>query len=137
MKMFWLIVYHTFNLTITLKAVNGVLEIFGGLMLMLYGRLSERLVLYFTQYEIIETSRYFISIYLLFHGLMNFFLVISLWKRRLWAFPVAIVLFSGFVIYQFYRFYYNHSINLLLISILDTFIIVLTFLEYKRLRQEK
>ncbi len=137
MKRFWFIVYHTFNFTIFLKAINGILEVSGGFVLLMFGHSVERLVLSFTQYEIIDSSRYFISIYLLFHGLMNLFLVVALWKRRQWAFPVAIVLFLIFVTYQYYRFYHNHSINLLLVSILDSFIIVLTLLEYKRLRQVK
>ncbi len=152
MKRFWFFVYHTFNLTIVLKAVNGILEVTGGLML-LYGRPIERLLMKLIQYEVAEqpadfmskfilnffsnltlSTRHFISAYLIFHGLVNLFLVVTLWRRHLWAFPVAITLFSTFVTYQFYRLFYIYSLDLLLISILDVFIIVLTYLEYKRLK---
>jgi uncharacterized membrane protein len=152
MKKFWFLVYHTFNLTIVLKAINGILEVAGGLTL-LFGRPIERLLMNLVQYELAEqpanfisqflfdfftnltlSTRYFISTYLIFHGLVNLFLVISLWRRHLWAFPVAIILFSIFVTYQFYRLYLNYSLDLLLISIFDVLVIILTFLEYRRLK---
>lgn len=152
MKRFWFVVYHTFNLTIVLKAINGIWEVGGGLML-LFGRSIERLILRLIQYEVAIqptdfvsksllnffenltlSTRYFISAYLLFHGLVNLFLVVTLWRRHLWAFPVAIILFSIFVTYQFYRLYSVYSLDLLLVSVFDVFIIVLTFLEYKRLK---
>lgn len=152
MKKFWFLVYHTFNLTIVLKAINGILEVAGGSML-LFGRPIERLLMNLVQYELAEqpadfiskflfnfftnltlSTRHFISAYLIFHGLVNLFLVITLWRRHLWAFPVAITLFSIFVTYQFYRLYFHYSLDLLLVSIFDVLIIILTFLEYKRLK---
>ncbi len=81
------------------------------------------------------SSRVFIGVYLLFHGLMNAFLSYNLYRDRLWAFPVSMSFTSAFFIYQVYRLAHTHSPLLLVISILDIAFIVLTWHEYKR--QEK
>jgi len=39
-----------------------------------------------------------------------------------------------FLVYQIYRYSHTHSVWLLALSILDLFVIVLTWLEYQRLR---
>jgi uncharacterized membrane protein len=125
-----------FLVVMATKAFNGCVEVLGGVILLFYGQEVKREVLVLTNYEIIErhndfvaktligifdnfstSTLHFVSYYLLFHGLINLFLVISLWKRKLWAFPVSVVFFSFFVAYQFYRFYHNHSLNLLFITI--------------------
>jgi len=154
MKKFWQIINRVFNITLALKALDGFLQFSGGLILGLFGKPVDKLVYYLTQNEIAEdhhdfvanalanffnnlslSTRHFISIYLVFHGLVNLFLVFELWKRRIRAFPIAIVLFLIFLTYQFYRFFHTHSINLLLVSILDIFIIILTAMEYERLKK--
>lgn len=134
MRHIWLIIKHLFLAVITVKFFNGFIEVISGYFLLSYGRLVEREVYILTNYEITDSTINFVAYYLLFHGFMNFVLVIALWKRRLWAFPLSVVFFTVIVFYQFYRFYYNHSMNLLFVTILDSFVIILTLLEYKRLK---
>lgn len=57
--------------------------------------------------------------------------------QKLGYYPAAIVIFSLFIIYQLYRYTFTHSIMLILITILDLVVIVLTVLEYRQLRQEQ
>jgi uncharacterized membrane protein len=77
-------------------------------------------------------SRVFVGVYLLFHGLLNAFLAYNLYRNRLWAYPVTVVLSSAFLAYQLYRLSHTHSPLLLVISILDILFIILTWHEYRR-----
>jgi len=61
-------------------------------------------------------------------------LVTGLLLRQRWAYPAAIVAFLFFLIYQLYRYTHTYSPELLVLSAFDVFIIVLTWLEYGRLR---
>src|SRR5258708_4952625 len=40
---------------------------------------------------------------LLSHGIVKIFLVGGLWRGKLWAYPASAVIFTLFVIYQFYQ----------------------------------
>ena len=51
--------------------------------------------------------------YLLIHGLVKVFLVVMLLRRRLWAYPTAIAVFTAFGAYQVYQYTYSHSLFLL------------------------
>ena len=50
-----------------------------------------------------------------------------------WAFPLAIAAFTAFVVYQFYRYSHTHSFWLLVLSATDIVVIILTWMEYRRL----
>ena len=79
----------------------------------------------------------FAAIYLLVHGVIKLWLIIGLLRRRLWYYPVAIVVFGLFIVYQLYRYSYTHSIWLLFITLLDLIVIGLTWHEYKYLKAER
>jgi uncharacterized membrane protein len=74
---------------------------------------------------------------LLWHGVVKIGLVWALFRKYLWAYPIARVAFGLFLAYQVYRYSHTHSVWLLALSILDIFVIVLTWLEYKRLRSSQ
>jgi uncharacterized membrane protein len=76
----------------------------------------------------------FAAIYLLSHGIIKAVLVYALIKDKLWAFPWAIGVFTGFGIYQIYRYSVHPSGWLIALTILDAIVIVLTWLEWKRVR---
>ncbi len=76
----------------------------------------------------------FAALYLLGHGAIKLTLVATLLKEKLWGFPVALSAFGLFLVYQLYRFAHTRSGWLLAVSVLDVFVIVLTCLEYKRVR---
>jgi len=146
--------HNIFLLSIWLKGLNGLAEIIGGLLVVVFGpQTIVGLVNYLTLSEISEdphdlianylihsasgytvNSQFFWAAYLLIHGLIKIFLVISLMTKRLWAYPTAIIIFSLFIVYQLYRFSFTHSLLLIILSLFDVLVIVLTYLEYQRLK---
>jgi len=137
------------------KGIDGFLEIVGGfLILMIRPPTVNKIVYFLTQHELSEdpkdlfanylihaakgfslSSQLFGFIYLLSHGIIKIFLVFSLWKQRLWSYPVAMTFFALFGVYQMYKYYLAPSFGWLLLTILDVFIIILTWLEYTALKQ--
>ena len=76
------------------------------------------------------STRGFVGVYLLFHGLMNMFLAYNLYRNRLWSYPLSIAFTSVFFIYQLYRLAHTHSLILLVVTIFDIFFILFTYHEY-------
>jgi uncharacterized membrane protein len=148
------ILHKAFEIGILLKALNGLLEIGGGILLFWMNPATlNKIVILLTQSELSEDPKDIIAnfllktasefsvstqlfgiVYLLSHGIIKIFLVTSLWQRRLWAYPAAIVFFTAFCIYQMYRYYFTHSTWLIFLTVLDLFVIVLTWIEYHRLK---
>lgn len=95
---------------------------------------------FIAQYLIKTTSnlsfsgQQFAALYLLSHGVIKFLMVWGLYKRKLWAYPASIVVFSIFIVYQMYRYAYTHSIWLILFSLFDIAVIWLTLHEYSRVK---
>lgn len=75
---------------------------------------------------------YFLSIYLIFWGILEIFLSINLLRHKLWVFPVSLYLIVFFVIYELFRFFHTHSIILLLIIVVDIVIFWLIKNEYQK-----
>lgn len=73
----------------------------------------------------------FASIYLLAHGVVKVALAVVLWLGKLWAYPLAIFVFSAFSVYQIYRYTHTHSIALLLLTVFDVAIVWLTWGDYR------
>lgn len=82
------------------------------------------------------STQYFIGVYFLFYGLVNLFLVVFLLKGKWWAYPVAITFFMLFIVYQAYRSFVHHSLPLMLFTIFDMVLVVVTWLDYRRLLAE-
>ena len=80
----------------------------------------------------LHKTQLFGALYLLTHGLVKIAVVVGLFQRRRWAYPVAFVFLGGFVIYQLYRLTYAPSVGLALLTVFDLFIIWLTWREYRR-----
>lgn len=78
--------------------------------------------------------QHFYAIYLLAHGALKFLMVIMLARRILWAYPAAMVVLAGFVIYQFAEFVTQGSLVLLALACLDAFMIVLVYREWNMLK---
>jgi uncharacterized membrane protein len=143
----------TFNITLLLKGIDGVLELIGGALLFLISPASindfaQRL----TQHELskdphdilanhllhftsnLHNTQHFAAIYLLTHGLVKLIIIIGLYRREHWSYYVAFVFLGGFAVYQLYRMTYDPSWGLGLLTVFDLFIIVLTYLEFRRMR---
>lgn len=146
-------IFHVgFEIGLLLKGINGILEIMGGLVLLLMnpGRLN-RLIYLLTHNELSEDpqdffanllvklghgftidTQYFGVFYFVSHGIVKCALIFLMWKKKLWAYPLAIAFFILFIIYQLYRYTLNHSVSLIVLTISDIVIIALTAIEYRR-----
>jgi uncharacterized membrane protein len=147
-------VHLFFDIGVIAKGIDGVLEIVGGALLFLISPMQlDHIVRILTQHELTEDphdlvanyilhsvqglsagAKMFGAIYLLWHGVVKVGLVAALLLRRRWAYPVAIVAFLLFLVYQLYRYSHTYAPELLVLSVLDVVVIVLTWLEYRRLR---
>jgi uncharacterized membrane protein len=148
------IVHNSFRVTIFLKGINGAWETLVGVFFFIAQKHTVQQVMFWVigrpdrpgnlpgsfmarQIEGMSAWQYFIGFYFLFYGLVNLFLVISLWQGKRWAFPAAIVFFTLFTVYLINKTIVHHSLVLLACTIFDIVVIILTWLEYKRLREIK
>lgn len=79
-------------------------------------------------------TQHFAGIYLLAHGIIKLWLIIGLLRERLWYYPVALVAFALFIVYQLYRYAFTHSVWLLAVTALDLIVIALTWHEWRYLK---
>jgi uncharacterized membrane protein len=54
-------------------------------------------------------------------------LVLGLWMKKRWAYPLTIAVFGAFCVYQMYRYALTHSAWMLVLTILDVALIYLTW----------
>ena len=143
-----------FEVGILLKGIDGLLEIAGGVLLLLIKpQYLNRLASALTQHELSEDPHDFLSsyilhstqnlaagslvfaaLYLLSHGITKIILIWEILHDRFWAYLGLIYLTIGFMIYQTYRFTYSHSISLVLLTLFDGVIVYLTVVEYRKRR---
>lgn len=145
-----------FRVGVWLKGLDAILEIIGGVALLLVSpAFILRVVAFLTQDELAEDPRdlvanyvlhvarhlsvgtvHFAAFYLLAHGVVKVALVVALLKRVLSAYPISVIVFGAFIAYQMYRFTLTHSAGLIALSIFDLLVIGLIWLEYQALRRE-
>lgn len=80
------------------------------------------------------STRDFTAFYLLSHGVIKLWLIIGLLRARISYYPIAIVVFGLFIVYQLYRFNATHSVWLLFITAVDVLVIGFTWYEYDYLK---
>ncbi len=144
-------IFYLFEGSLFLKGVHAVIEIIGGILtLFITQNFLINAVLDITHKELAEdphdflvnyllhsannfsiSSKYFIAFYLLSHGVIKGILVILLYAKKLWAYPVSIFVFGLFMIYQIQRYTRTHSVWLIAFTIFDAFVIWLIWHEYK------
>jgi uncharacterized membrane protein len=145
----------TFKITVTIKGLDGALEIVGGtVLLFVRPRTIDRLARTLTQHELSQDphdfiarhvlhsagqltrgSTLFAALYLLSHGVAKVVLVIALLRNQLWAYPSMIGLLGAFIAYQLYRLAYHLTVGLTLLTIFDAFVVWLTWREYQQKRR--
>ncbi len=81
-------------------------------------------------------AQHFGVFYLLSHGVVKAVLVLLLWRRKLWAYPVAVAVLMLFIAYQVLRWTSTHSAFLVFVTALDGLVIWLTLVEYGRLKRQ-
>lgn len=146
-----------FEVSILLKALDGILEILGGLVLLVIkpDTISD-LAIRLTQGELSHDPNDFIAthilhtaqgvtgsalifgaLYLMSHGIVKVVLVREILYNRLWAYPGLIIVTAGFMVYQLYELTLSLSFWLIILTIFDAFVIYLTAREYANRRQAR
>ena len=146
-----------FLLGIFVKGLDGLLELIGGAALLAVSpAFVLRTVRFLTQDEIAEDPRdvvanalrhaarhlsfateHFMAFYLLVHGIVKLVLVWALLARVSMAYPLSLVVFAAFIVYQLYRYSFTHGAGLLTLSAFDLIVIVLVWLEYRAMRRSR
>jgi uncharacterized membrane protein len=141
---------RTFFISLILKGLDGVLEVVGGVLLLIVTPAQiGALARFLTQHELSEdphdlianallhltgslsvSASLFGAIYLLLHGLVKIVLVWAVLKDHLWAYPWMIAFLLVFIAYQTYQILVSFSWGLLLLTAFDIFIVILTWREY-------
>ncbi len=146
---------RTFRISLVLKGLDGLFELIGGIALLFIAPATmqswaraltahelagdphdvvARHVLHSAS-QLSKGTTLFAAVYLLSHGLAKLVLVIAVLRNQLWAYPWMIALLVLFIVYQVYRLVWDRfSIGLLLLTLFDVFVTVLTVLEYRRRR---
>jgi len=145
-------VYHDgFLIGIWFKVVIGALQALAGLAVLLVSQASlAAMVARWTNPELAEEpdshianwalhgvadlgsgSRTFVTIYLLSHGLIKLALIWAMLRKKMWAYPLSMVAFGGFIAYQLYRYGTTHAVSLLVLSVLDAIVVYLIWHEYR------
>src|SRR6185437_10651078 len=142
---------RTFRVSLILKGLDGVLELIGGVLLLLVTpQQIGDLVHFLTQHELAQDPHDFLAnslvhlssnlsgsatlfgaIYLLLHGLVKIVLVWAVLKDKLWAYPWMIAFLLVFIVYQCYRIVVAFSWGLVLLTAFDIFIVWITAREYR------
>jgi uncharacterized membrane protein len=146
---------NTFKVAVTLKGIDGALEIVGGAVLQfIRPHAIDWLARTLTQHELSQDphdflarhilhsagqlthgSKTFAALYLLSHGLAKVVLVIAVLRNHLWAYPWMIALLGAFIAYQLYRLAEHLTVGLTLLTIFDAFVVWLTWREYGQKRR--
>jgi uncharacterized membrane protein len=145
------LLHGTFRTGITLKGIGGLTETIGGVLLWFVSPAElSRMVSDLLQAEharhphnfiashflhmaqgISHADPIFASLYLLSHGVVKTALIVALWFNKLWAYPLTIAVFGGFMVYQVYRYTHTHSFALMVLTIFDAVVVWLTWQEYR------
>ena len=144
-----------FEVGVFLKGLNGLLELAGGILLLIFPPNALRhFVVNLTHNELSKDPHDFIAlhlrhaaaalstnaelfaaIYLLSHGIIKVVLVWALLRDKQWAFPWAIGIFAAFGLYQTYRYILEPSGWLLALTVLDVIVMFLTWAEWRRVKR--
>ena len=140
-----------FKLSVSIKGIDGALELIGGLLLLFVspssiGHLGHAL----TQNELSQDPNDFVALhilrfsrtlghgghlfaaaYLISHGVAKVVLVAALLRRQHWAYPGMIALLVAFIVYQCYRIALDASVSLTLLTVFDGFVVWLTWREWQ------
>ena len=151
------IIKNIFEIGLFFKWIITLLQIIGGMIILFINQNTiTRWIILITQEELAEDSRDYIashllqfgthflvstkiviSVYLISHGIIKFYLLYNLWKERLHVYPLSALVFSLFLLYQIYRYQFTHSIWLLVLSAFDVVYIYLILHEYKLLKKRE
>ena len=147
-----------FRITLWFKALDGLLETVGGLLLLVAtpGQISFVANL-LTRGELAEDPHDFVAthllvashslesghvsfwgaLYLISHGLIKLVLVWAILRDHLWAYPWLIAFLGVFIVYQTYSMTHHFTGGLLFLTLFDLLVAWLTVREYRRVRRKR
>ena len=146
----------TFVVGIVAKGLDGIVELVGGLLLVLVTPAAiNRFVVNITQHELSEdpndliathllrlssgltgSAVRFAAVYLLLHGAVKIVLVVALLRTKLWAYPWTIGFLVVFIVYQLYRIVVTPAAWLVALTVFDAAVAGLTWREWRKQRVE-
>ncbi len=148
--------HRVFWMGIIFKAIDGLLEIVGGFLLLTVSSqaltsfayvllepelaedpndwLANHLLIWI--FHLSTDSRVFAIAYLLVHGIIKLVIVAAIWFSQLWAYWLAGIVFSLFVVYQIAYFAVTRSMMMVFLTIVDLVIIALLPPEHRRVSLE-
>jgi uncharacterized membrane protein len=148
--------HFIFEISLIVKGVHALIEIISGVIIFFINKTIITLfVVAITHDELLEdpkdfiahyliksaqhfsvSAQHFVAFYLVSHGIIKLVLVVELFRKKLWAYPASIMVFSIFIIYQTYRFTITYSWWLIVFTILDMVVIWLTIHEYHSMKKQ-
>jgi uncharacterized membrane protein len=141
-----------FKISLWLKALDAILEIIGGSLLFFitphfinhwatkitHGELTTDPHDFFANFILNSAhhlsvhSTTYAAIYLLTHGVIKLVALAAVLKDKFWGYPLLIVVLMTFITYQTIQLANHLTYGLLLLNIFDTFILVLTAIEWRK-----
>jgi len=142
-------VHWMFDVAVAIKALNGLLELIGGYVLIFKpGWIGTAVATWATSIlddhpalpfadavarwgdGLTLDTEHFASSYLIAHGAAKLFIAWGLFREKLWAFPTALVVFGLLILYQLYRFAHTHSTTLAVLIVVDLAVCYLIWREW-------
>ena len=141
---------RVFDAMIGLKGLNGVLELLGGLALLIIDIEHLRMLRWVSVHAFVShpdsaiaqwmnafadrlgaDSADFAGWYLMLHGAIKIAMVWALLKQKLWAYPWTLVVIAGFIVYQSYEIIFHFTWMMVLLTVFDLVVIWLTWREWQ------
>jgi uncharacterized membrane protein len=85
-------------------------------------------------FDLTHVASRFVILWLLVHGILKFVLAVELLRERIWIFPVAAVVLSGFVVYMTSRLVAHWSPWVLAFALFDLITVALVLTEWRAKR---
>ena len=146
-----------FFVAVTVKGIDGLIETLAGLAVAILGTPGiYALVIEITApeldlhpdsravhlirrgaFDLAHVSSRFLIIWLLVHGVLKLVLAVELLRQRMWIFPVAAAILSGFVIYMASRLAVHWSPWLLAFALFDLITVALVLNEWRTHRAQR
>jgi uncharacterized membrane protein len=146
----------TFEVSIILKGLDGLLELVGGVLLLaVRPETINNVIARLTEHELSKDPHDFIAtrllhfgngltgsavrfaaIYLLVHGIVKVFLVGALLRNKLWAYPWLIITLVVFIGYQVYKIALDPTGWLIALTVFDVFVVWLAWREWRKQRRK-
>lgn len=144
-------IHQAFMISLAIKAADAILElVVAALLALVDARVLTNAVIRLVAKELVHhpedrlaawvanaaenfsiDAKTFAVLYLASHGIIKLILVIGLYRNQAWAYPVSIVAFAAFIVYQVHRFTFTHSPFLIVLTVFDLVVIVLVWHEWR------